>query len=180
MILVVAATERELARIDGATTLRTGIGPVEAGLATAFALTEERPSAVLHVGIAGARTLEPPAVVIGSESVYRDLTGLSAGLPRTERVLPDATLLETAKRVLPEAHVLPICTSARVGGATDCDVEAMEGFAVLRAAELAGVPALELRAISNVFDEADRARWQFDAALEAIGAATQRLLAELS
>jgi nucleoside phosphorylase len=153
---------------------------VEAGLATAFALTKKRPAAVLHVGIAGARTLEPPAVVIGSESVYRDLTGLSGDLPRTERALPDATLLETAKRVLPEAHVLPICTSARVGGASDCDVEAMEGFAVLRAAELAGVPALELRAISNAFDVADRSRWQFDAALEAVADATKRLLAELS
>lgn len=180
MILVVAATERELARIDGAMTLCTGIGPVEAGLATAFALTKEQPSAVLQIGIAGARALEPPAVVIGSEAIYCDLTGLSADLPRTERVLPDAKLLETAKHVLPEAHVLPICTSARVGGATDCEVEAMEGFAVLRAAELAGVPALELRAISNAFDEADRSRWRFDAALESLANAAQRLLAELS
>ena len=180
MILVVAASERELARIDGATTLCTGIGPVEAGLATAFALTKEQPDAVLHIGIAGARTLEPPAVVIGSAAIYCDLTGLSAEIPRTERVLPDANLLETARRVLPEAHVLPIGTSARVGGATGCDVEAMEGFAVLRAAQLAGVPALELRAISNAFDEEDRSRWRFDAAFAAVAGAAQRLLAELS
>jgi predicted 5'-methylthioadenosine/S-adenosylhomocysteine nucleosidase len=180
VILVVAATERELERIDGAVTLCTGIGPVEAGLATAFALTKEQPAAVLHIGIAGARTLQPPAVVIGSEAIYRDLAGLSADLPRTERVLPDATLLEAAKHALPEAHVLPICTSARVGAPTDCDVEAMEGFAVLRAAELSGVPALELRAISNAFDEWDRSRWRFDAAFEAVADAAKRLVAELS
>ncbi len=56
-------------------------------------------------------------------------------------VRPDPALLAAARRALPEARVLPIGTSARVGGTSGCDVEAMEGFAVLRAAELAGVPA---------------------------------------
>ncbi len=55
----------------------------------------------------------------------------------------------------------------------------MEGFAVLRAAELAGVPALELRAISNDPEERDRARWQFDGALAALAAAVPRLLSAL-
>jgi futalosine hydrolase len=66
---------------------------------------------------------------------------------------------------LPEARFCPICTSARVGGAHGCDVEAMEGFAVLRACELAGVPAVELRATSNDVAEPDRGRWRFDEAL---------------
>ena len=38
----------------------------------------------------------------------------------------------------------------------------MEGFAVLRACELAGVPALELRAVVNEITEPDRALWRFD------------------
>ena len=38
----------------------------------------------------------------------------------------------------------------------------MEGFAVLRACELAGVPALELRAVVNEIAEPDRALWRFD------------------
>jgi hypothetical protein len=50
---------------------------------------------------------------------------------------------------------------------------------VLRAAELAGVPAVEVRAVSNDIDEPDRARWRFDEALGALGAAVPRLLAEL-
>ena len=45
------------------------------------------------------------------------------------------------------------------------DVEAMEGFGVLRAAELAGVAALELRVISNSVLEADRSRWQISDAI---------------
>jgi nucleoside phosphorylase len=75
--------------------------------------------------------------------------------------------------------VLPVGTSARVGGTSSCDVEAMEGFAVLRAAELAGVPALEVRAVSNEIDEPDRGRWRFDDALAALATALPRLLAEL-
>jgi len=175
VILVVAATERELAGADGAATLACGIGPVEAAAATAQALADRPPSAVLHVGIAGARGIPAPLLVIGSEAVYEDAGGpLVPG-----RVQPDAALLERARRALPDAEVLPIGTSARVGGTSGCTVEAMEGFAVLRAAELAGVPALEVRAVSNEIDEPDRARWLFDDALAALEHALPRLLAEL-
>ena len=55
----------------------------------------------------------------------------------------------------------------------------MEGFAVLRAAELAGIPAVEVRAVSNEIDEPDRARWHFGAALSALERALPLLLAEL-
>ena len=56
----------------------------------------------------------------------------------------------------------------------------MEGFAVLRAAALAGVPALEVRAVSNEVDEPDRARWHFDVAFEALAEALPPLLAALA
>jgi futalosine hydrolase len=174
-VLVVAATERELALLAGLDTFCCGIGPVEAALQTAHALEERRPDAVVHVGIAGSRTLEPPALVLGSESVYCDVLDPGSTLPRVERVLPDGALLERVRAALPEAHVLPIATCGRVGGGADFDVEAMEGFGVLRACELAGVPAVELRAISNSPDEPDRTRWRFDDAFAALAAALQRL-----
>jgi hypothetical protein len=44
---------------------------------------------------------------------------------------------------------MPIATAARVGGSSGYQVEAMEGFGVLRAAELAGVPALEVPRIKR-------------------------------
>jgi futalosine hydrolase len=55
----------------------------------------------------------------------------------------------------------------------------MEGFAVLRAAELAGVPAVELRAVSNEIEEPDRGRWRFEDGFAALEAAVPRLLAAL-
>jgi futalosine hydrolase len=174
-VLVVGATERELALLTGFETSCCGIGPVEAALRTARALDERRPDGVIHVGIAGSRTLEPPALVLGSEAVYCDVLDPASTLPRVERAYPDAALLERARTALPDAHVLPIATCGRVGGGTDFDVEAMEGFGVLRACELAGAPAVELRAISNSPDEADRARWRFDDAFAALAAALQRL-----
>jgi futalosine hydrolase len=72
--------------------------------------------------------------------------------------------------------VLPIGTSARVGGTSGCDVEAMEGFGVLRAAAGAGVPALEVRAIANEVEEADRSRWRFDDALRALAESVPALM----
>jgi futalosine hydrolase len=180
MILVVAATEAELAGAAGAETLVCGIGPVEAAASTARALAQQRPDGVLHVGIAGATGIDPPTLVIGSEARYCDIRGdLAARIPRVERVEPAARLLEAARAALPEALVRPIGTTAHVGRGVDCDVEAMEGFGVLRAAALAGVPAVEVRAISNAVDEPDRARWRFDDAFAALAAALPRLLAEL-
>jgi nucleoside phosphorylase len=41
----------------------------------------------------------------------------------------------------------------------------MEGFGVLRAAGLAGVPAIEVRAVSNEIGEPDRSRWRIADAL---------------
>ncbi|MFL5959790.1 MAG: hypothetical protein ACJ75G_05960 [Gaiellaceae bacterium] len=175
LMLVVAATERELALLDGFETFCCGIGPVEAALQTSRRLEGRRPDVVVHVGIAGSRTLEPPALVLGSEAVYCDVIDPSSTLPRVERVQPDAALLERARAALPEAHLLPIATCGKVGAGTGYDVEAMEGFGVLRACELAGVPAIELRAISNSPDENDRTRWRFDEAFAALASALERL-----
>jgi len=165
VILVVAATERELVAVDGAETLCCGIGPVEAALATAAALARSQPDALLHVGIAGAPELEPGSVVIGTEAVYCDILDAGSTLPRVERVFPSADLVEAARRAIPEARTLPIATCGRVGGGGACEVEAMEGFSVLRAAELAGIPAVEVRTVSNRPEDADRGLWRIEDAL---------------
>jgi nucleoside phosphorylase len=173
-VLVVAATDRELGLVRGDDTFCCGIGPVEAALQTARVLAERRPDAVLHVGIAGAHGIEPPALVLGSEAVYCDVIDPSSTLPRIERVEPDPGLLARFRAVLPEALVLPIATCGKVGAASGFDVEAMEGFGVLRACALAGVPAVELRAVSNDVGEADRSKWRFDEALAALADAVSR------
>jgi futalosine hydrolase len=179
-ILVVAATARELAATGDWLTLPCGVGPVDAAAATAAAIAALRPAAVLHVGIAGARRacgLLPATIVIGSEARYCDLGVSAEWAPGSVAASP--ALLATVQRLLPDSPTLPIGTSARIGGTTGCDVEAMEGFGVLRAAQLAGVPAIEVRAIANAVEEDDRARWHLDQAFNAITALTPRLVAAL-
>ena len=117
--------------------------------------------------------------MLGSESVYCDALDSTSTIARVERVTPDPQLLAAARAALPAALVLPIATSARVGGGTACDVEAMEGFGVLLAAAFAGVPALELRAVSNDVAEPDRAKWRFDDALGALAGAVELLVEAL-
>ena len=178
MLLVVAATERELAFVRGVATLSCGVGPVEAALRTAQALAAQEVTALLHIGIAGARTINPPALVLGSEAVYCDVVDGASSFPRVERVEPDRALFEAVRAAVPEAHIVSISTCGRLGGGTD--VEAMEGFGVLRAAELAGVPAVELRAISNAVGEPDRANWRFDDAFALLADAVLRVVPELT
>lgn len=186
-ILVVAATARELAPPEGWRTLQCGVGPVEAAIATSSAIAHERPSAILHVGIAGARRrahLAPAALVVGSEARYVDLGVPADWAPNT--IPASVLLLAGIRRLFPSMPTMPIGTTASVGGTIDaaarsfmdpCEVEAMEGFGVLRAAQQAGVPAIEVRAISNEIEEQDRARWYFDAAFKAITDATPALVA---
>src|SRR5262249_59603603 len=128
-----------------------GGGPVGGGGATARRLAASPPpGGLLHGGVAGAREVAPGTLVLGSEAVYCDLAGQQTAIEIVDRVAPDPRLLELARHALPEARVLPIGTAARVGGAAAlAEGEAMEGFAVLRAAAAAGVPALELRPVSN-------------------------------
>lgn len=178
VVLVIAATPQELAPPDGWETLVCGVGPVEAAAATARRLAVAPPAAVLHLGIAGARRargLPLRALVVGADARYSDLGVGPEWAPGV--VAPDAALRRAVCAALPEAPVLRIGTSGRVGGSHGCDVEAMEGFAVLRAAQAAGIPAVEVRCVSNEVEEPDRGRWDIAGALAAVTAATPALVA---
>jgi futalosine hydrolase len=174
VLLVIAATPQELAGAAGARTLVCGIGPHAAYGATEDAVAEGGADAVLNVGIAGTRRgsgVPLLAAVIGTAAV--DCDGDSEPIP------PAARLLAGARRALPDALALPIGTSASVGGTDGVTVEAMEGFAVLAACLDEGVPALELRVVSNEIEEADRGLWRFDDALAELARVTALVIAEI-
>jgi futalosine hydrolase len=179
VILFVGAIGQELAGArEQARLLACGVGPIEAAIATAKEIIKERPRAVINVGLAGARRgsgIDVLDVVVGTEAVYCDL------FPRfsANRLTPDPALLEAARSALSEAHFLPIGTTASVGGSSEVEVEAMEGFSVLRAAQLAAIPALELRVISNEVEEPSRSNWHIDDGLYVLQGATRRLLEAL-
>lgn len=150
-------------------------------MATTSQVSVKPPGAVLHVGVAGGRRLTPGAIVLGTEAVYCDL---ETEVPVVDRAVPDSALLAALQSAFPESISLPIATSAAVSGPTstathEFRVEGMEGFAVLRACEAAGVPAVELRVVSNDIGEGNRALWMMRRAVEVLDDAVPRALAAL-
>ncbi len=194
MILVVCATEIERARLplrEGVEVLVSGIGPVEAALATAAALAREAYELTINVGIAG---VFPGRGEIGdafavAEELYADLElegGASLGFSLPDRAESSAPALEPFRAGKLPARIGRGITTATITASDgraallalrfECDVEAMEGFAVLRAAALAGVPALELRGISNLVGDRAKNRWDFNRGADAAGAALAAFL----
>lgn len=90
------------------------------------------------------------------------------------------TLVGVARRALPDVVTAPIATTARVGGGAGYPVEAMEGFGVLRAAAVGGVPAVEIRVISNSPADADRRLWEIDDALAVVHRVIRTLVSAIT
>lgn len=194
MILVVCATEMERARLpvrEGVEFLVSGIGPVEAALATAAALSRERYELAINAGIAGGfpgRGDVGDAFAV-AEEFYADLElegGAELGFTLPDRAESSASTLEPFRAGKLPARIGRGITTATITASDgraellalrfECDLEAMEGFAVLRAATLAGVPALELRGISNIVGDRAKNRWDFNRGADAAGAALAAFL----
>jgi adenosylhomocysteine nucleosidase len=138
--------------------LRTGVGPVEAALATAVALAGlsaagRLPTLAVCLGSAGSRTLEQGAVYQASSVSWRDIDASALGFAKGVTPFLDRepeTRLATPLS-LPSARLSTggnIVTGAAYD-AIDADMVDMETYAVLRACEHFGVPLVGLRGISD-------------------------------
>lgn len=181
MILLTCAVERELAfwkTREGVELLVTGVGPVEAAASIARALARRRYRMLVNAGLAGAvdgAAKIGDGVVIARDRLELDLeTGAVIALPRGERVADradaDSQLVAGLTRLgfaalqgITVSRVTATERTARRLAEGGAQVESMEGFAALRAAELAGVPAIELRGISNRVGDRDQSGWNFAA-----------------
>jgi futalosine hydrolase len=181
---------------EGVEVLACGVGPVEAAAETARLLTLGRFTAVVNAGIGGAFRggAKIGESVIVSEERLADF-GLEGNAPLT---LPGGVHLEECVAASPEllarCEGLPYrigtgltvtsvtttdATAERLSRTYGADVESMEGFAVLRAASLAGIPAIEVRGISNYVGDRSRAEWNFKAGAHAVVAALEAIVPRL-
>ncbi|HBX22925.1 MAG TPA: futalosine hydrolase [Desulfotomaculum sp.] len=180
-----------------------GVGPVASAANTAKVLAANRYGLVVSAGIGGGfpGSAEVGSLVVATEIISADLgvetpegfTSLEElGLGPT-RVQIDASLVNSVTEALLTARlpvktgpVLTVSTvtgtaksaaklAARVPGAI---AEAMEGYGVALAAHDYGIPALELRGISNLVGPRDRAAWRIEEALEVLESASA-VLAEV-
>ncbi|MEV6206538.1 futalosine hydrolase [Kitasatospora sp. NPDC051914] len=168
--------------------LAGGVGPAAAAAATAAALSAGRYRLVVSAGIAGGFAPHAPVggTVVASEIVaadlgadtpegFLDVSELGFGGVR-HRPAPGAVAL--AAKVL-DAVPGPVLTVTTVTGSAEraaalaarhpgAAAEAMEGFGVAEAAARFGVPALEIRTVSNPVGPRDRAAWRIGEALAAL------------
>lgn len=223
-LLIAAATTAELAPLDAALVdarevpggragrlegrsvvlVATGVGKAAAAAGVAAHVAHHAPSAVLHVGIAGAYVgafLPVGATVAAASEVDLDLgvaTHATQGGARIDPMtdvdfpLPGATPLPTDvawRDALAAAAGLPpepFATSDAASGDLDvaadraarsgAAVESMEGVAVAVACEAAGIAFAEVRGIANVAGVRDKAQWAFDAAVRGAAAALRGAL----
>lgn len=195
MILVTCAVGKELAFFQPqphVEMLVTGVGPVEASACISRALAQSKYDLVISAGIAGA--FEGAAdlgegVVVTDDFLELDLeTGVPISLPDgasvVNRASSDLTLVDRlvelgfrAVRGITVPRVTATDGSAARLAAYGVGVETMEGFAALRAAEIAGVAAIEVRGISNIVCERKNSRWDFAAGVRGAETILTALLA---
>lgn len=184
MILLVCAVEAELQfwrPRDGVQTLVTGVGPVEAAAAIGDALAQRAYRLVVNAGLAGAfdgAARIGDGVVVGEDTMELALeSGEAIALPQGQRTVESARS-DPALVAQLGAKGFPIVRGVTVSRVTSSEetaerlvrmrgaqVESMEGFAVLRAAERAGVAAIEVRGISNRCGAREASGWNFGAGI---------------
>lgn len=173
--------------------LVTGVGPVEAAAATSRMLATSHPHALINAGIGGgfrgraavgdAFAIETDHLEIGLED-GAPLPALPGGAKFIAKVDSDSGLIEACRRIGARIGSALTVTNVTISQQRaeelaerfEADVEAMEGFAVLRSAAVAGVPALELRGISNVVGPREQSGWNFEAGARAVAALLDRVV----
>ncbi|MGP6190732.1 MAG: futalosine hydrolase [Vulcanimicrobiaceae bacterium] len=198
-VLIVCALESELRyfrRRAGTELLFCGVGPVEAAVATVRALAAQRYDAVVNAGIAGAfpgRARVGDALLVATEWLAElGLEGggeftLPDGASLVERADADPALVERCAglpyRVGSGITVASVtatrATGERLALRYGADVESMEGFSVLRAAGQSGVPAFEVRGVSNYVGDRAESAWDFSAGARAAAVALEAVLARI-
>lgn len=141
------------------TPLMIGVGPVEAGVATAAALAGlagegALPDLCVSLGSAGSRVLEQTGIYQVASVAYRDMDATVLGFEKGHTPFLDLPAVLPLPCPFPDIPQASLATGASVvSGAAYDGIEAemvdMETYAVLRACQRFGVPLIGLRAISD-------------------------------
>ena len=173
-----------------------GIGRTNAAAATAEALAEARAAgtpftAVISTGIAGAlpdSNLALGTVIVADACIYAEegialpegqgdmrVLGFPLGDFPGNRVPVDGALLRAFHALGSACAIATVATCSGTDAAalavrtrTGAMAEAMEGAAVVHAARRVGIPAIEIRSISNTTGDRPAQRWDIAAAFTAL------------
>lgn len=148
---------RHLAKLF--TPVMIGVGPVEATANLAYALAGlaqagEKPDLVVSLGSAGSARLPQAEVFQVSSVSYRDMDASPLGFEKGATPFLDLPKVIELPVSVPEIPVASLSTGANIVSGKayttiDADMVDMETYACLRACQLAGIPLLGLRGISD-------------------------------
>lgn len=139
--------------------LMTGVGPVEAAVALASALTQlaaggTPPDLVVSLGSAGSARLEQTGIFQARAVSYRDMDASALGFEKGVTPFLDLPAEIPQTPLIPDLPSARLSTGANVVSgaaydAIDAEMVDMESFAHLRACQRAKVPLVILRGISD-------------------------------
>ena len=158
--LVVVAVRQEAAHLRGVDVVLTGIGKVAAAVAVSAAIAERRPSFVLNVGTAGAlRNGFEGAHVIG-RVVEHDVDHAALGALIGEEISGEVVIDPSSPVTLATGDAFVADPGLRLALAARADLVDMEGYAIARACERAGVPCRMVKVVSDTADADAGMTWQ--------------------
>lgn len=205
-MLIVTAVQAEADAIGkprDAHVVAGGIGRTNAAVATTSSILTDGPfSWIINAGVAGSlpqSELSLGDVVVANRCIYAEeglhtpngfqdmeTMGFSLGNFVGNEVPVDPWMLEQLKQI---GQVAPIATVATCSGSDDraqvirdrtgCVCEAMEGAAVVHAAQRLNTKAIEIRTISNSTGDRDSQQWDLALALNTLGRAVNEAVETL-
>ncbi len=202
-ILIVTAVQAEakaIGRPKGTFVIASGIGRTNAAATTTASILSDGPFQwVINIGVAGALPnsgLEIGDVVVATSCVYveeglqtpdgfQDMNqmGFSLGNFDGNNVPVDKWMLEQLGGLGRQGVIATVATCSGsdeqaniVASRTGAICEAMEGAAVVHAAQRLNAPSIEIRVISNSTGHRSMQDWNIELALGKLGEVTQQAI----
>lgn len=204
-IVLVVAVDAEAAAVgtrEGVHVVTAGVGRTNAAIATTLAAQKDQVHAIISVGVAGALPgsnlnigdlIGANFCVYAEEGIetptgFQDMSaiGFSLGDFLGNDVPCDPHLIQAVQNLAPIGRIATVATCSgtdeaadRIAARTGCVAEAMEGAAVVHTARRLGVPAIEIRAISNTTGNRESQKWDLPAAFSTLQDALPPILDRL-
>jgi futalosine hydrolase len=189
-VLLVSATKEEIL-VSNLPHLVTGVGMVSTAIAVTNALSKSNYDLVINAGIAGSfnRSLKIGQVVEVTKDYFSEL-GAQDGV---HFLTPD----EINLNVVADIEMNPVTNLDKVNGITvntihgekiaiqkvvhrfNPQIESMEGAACMLACQIAGVPCVQIRSISNYVEKRNKANWNIPLAIQNLNKELIKIIADL-
>ncbi|QGG96559.1 nucleosidase [Actinomarinicola tropica] len=157
--LVVVAVRQEARHLDAHDVVLTGIGKVSAAVAVTAAIAARRPSLVLNVGTAGALRDHMTGTHVIGRVIEHDVDHAFLGRLIGEDLSGEVVLDPDIDVTLATGDAFVADGALRDALAARAHLVDMEGYAVARACEAAGVPCRIVKVVSDTASDGAAATW---------------------